>query len=100
MSDWTKSADGHANSAPEFLRLVDEVARLIRGQAHALIQGDTESVSRLVLAQLAHKHGLSPAGQVDVERLAVALEDCASLTGDDAQMWAPIVAAAYDGASK
>jgi hypothetical protein len=41
---------------------VDEVARLIRWSAHRLIAGDAEAVARLILAQLAHKHGLAPPG--------------------------------------
>lgn len=57
--DWTY--DGTvANSSPEFLRLCDEVERLIRGDAHALIDGRADSTARLIMANLAHKHGLAP----------------------------------------
>lgn len=60
LGDWTMSEEGRANSSPEFLHLCDEVERLIRGSAHALISGDAGSVSRLILAQLAHVHQLAP----------------------------------------
>jgi hypothetical protein len=66
-ADWT-AVDGRANSSPAFVALVDEVARLIRSQAHTLIAGDAESVARLVLAQLARVHGLRPSA--DLEALA------------------------------
>lgn len=46
--DWTSAADGRSNSSPLFLHLCDEVEELIRSEA------------RLIMAQLAHIHGLAP----------------------------------------
>lgn len=60
MADNWTSKDGGTNSSDEYLRLSDEVARLIRSQAHALLRGDAASVGRLIMAQLAHVHGLAP----------------------------------------
>lgn len=51
--DWTKDS-------PEFLRLCGEVERLIRGEAHSLISGNAGATARLIMAQLAHVHGLAP----------------------------------------
>ena len=56
--DWT-CANGKSNSSPAFLVLVDEVARLIRGDAHRLLAGDTEGTARLILAQLTHRWGMT-----------------------------------------
>jgi dihydroneopterin aldolase len=59
--DWTIDPETHrSNSSPEYLRLVEHVARLIRNSAHDLIGGRAESVARLIMAQLAHVHGLAP----------------------------------------
>jgi hypothetical protein len=57
--DWT-AHDGRSNSSPLFLELCDEVGRLIRGEAFSLIRGDTRGVGGLIMAQLAHKHGMVP----------------------------------------
>lgn len=59
--DWTQDKDGRANSSELFQGLVGEVDRLIKDSSHDLIAGQTRSVAGLILAQLAHKHGLSPA---------------------------------------
>lgn len=57
--DWT--AEGTvANSSEEFLRLCAEVERLIRGDAHMLISGRADATARLIMANLAHEHGLAP----------------------------------------
>lgn len=61
MSDWTRGADGRANTSELYLKLVGEVERLIRGQAHALIGGAADTVARLIVSQLAHEHGMVPA---------------------------------------
>lgn len=58
--DWTTAPDGRVNSSPEFLRLVAEVERLIKGSAHSLLNGRADQTARLILAQLAHVHGLRP----------------------------------------
>lgn len=57
--DWTVK-DGRSNSSDEFLRLIDEVDSIIRDSGHSLIRGKTKSVARLIMAQLAHVHGLAP----------------------------------------
>lgn len=57
--DWT-AADGRANSSPEFLRLCDEIEQIIRGDAYSLIAGRSDRTARLIMARLAHVHGLRP----------------------------------------
>lgn len=62
--DWTVDPKtGRSNSSPEFLRLCDAVERLIRGDAHKLISGRADATARLVVAQLAHEHGMVPNGR-------------------------------------
>ena len=59
--DWTIDPQSHrSNSSPEFMRLVEHVDRLIRNSAFDLIGGRTLSVAGLIMAQLAHVHGLAP----------------------------------------
>jgi hypothetical protein len=58
--DWTKGRDGRSNTSPLFEALVKEVGRLIRDDAHALLAGRAEETARLIMAQLAHAHGLRP----------------------------------------
>lgn len=81
LPDWTVK-DGRSNSSPDFQNLVFAVSRLIRDSAHDLISGRTDMVARLIVAQLAHKHGMAPTS-VDVrishERFDRLLEHCASL---------------------
>lgn len=57
--DWT-IGNGRVNSSPAFIALCDEVERLIRGDAHKLIAGRANDTACLIMAQLAHKHGLRP----------------------------------------
>jgi DNA-binding NtrC family response regulator len=60
--DWTTDKNtGRSNSSPQFMALVNEIERLIRSDAHALIAGNAGSTARLIMAQLAHKHHLRPA---------------------------------------
>jgi hypothetical protein len=59
--DWT-TADGITNSSAEFLKLKGEVHRLICNSAFDLINGRVEAVAGLILARLAHAHGLGPTG--------------------------------------
>ncbi|MGN6106660.1 MAG: hypothetical protein ACTHU0_16255 [Kofleriaceae bacterium] len=60
-SDWTVNRrTGRANSSSEFRAVVDAVEQLIRQSAHDLIAGRAESVAHLIVAQLAHVHGLAP----------------------------------------
>lgn len=59
--DWTCDNTGRSNSSQKFQRLCDDVERMIRGDAHSLIAGNAQSTARLIMAQLAHVHGLAPA---------------------------------------
>lgn len=62
--DWTKDPmTQRSNSSPKFLELVDRVARIIRGDAAALLNGRAEETARLILAKIAHEHGLRPPGE-------------------------------------
>lgn len=56
--DWTRGEDGRSNSSAEYLRLVEEVGRLI---ANVRVGEDPRQVARLILSRLAHVHGLAPA---------------------------------------
>ena len=59
--DWTVG-EGLTNNSAEFKRLVSKVASIIRDSGATLLQsGGVESVSRAILADLAHKEGFSPA---------------------------------------
>jgi hypothetical protein len=60
-SDWTRDEmTGRSNSSPLFCFLVEEVERLIKDDAHALIRGRADKTARLIMAHLAHEHGLAP----------------------------------------
>ena len=66
-SDWTVDPQtGRCNSSATFCRLAKEVARIIRNSSHDLIAGQTESVAGLILARLAHIHGLAPRTRASV----------------------------------
>ena len=56
--DWTVK-DGLANSSEVYLSLVNEVDRIIRESGDELICGLHKHVARMIVAQLAHKHGLT-----------------------------------------
>ena len=58
-ASWTYK-NGRSNSSDAFQFLCDEVESMIRGGAHSLIAGNAGSVARLIVAQLAHVHGLVP----------------------------------------
>lgn len=59
--DWTVDPETHrSNFSPEFRRLVSEIARLIKDEAHSLLNGQVESAAQLIMAQLAHKYNLAP----------------------------------------
>ncbi len=60
VNDWTALPNGPSNSSDLFEHLVDEINRLIRGDAHMLLSGHSRSTARLILAQLAHAHHLAP----------------------------------------
>lgn len=67
QTDWTRDENGRSNSSPRFIELCREVERLIRGDAHQLIQGRADRTARLVMAQLAHKHNVGPLPVPDQE---------------------------------
>ena len=56
--DWTVK-DGLANSSDYYIGCVNEVTRLIRESSNDLIGGQANKVARLIVSQLAHKHGLT-----------------------------------------
>jgi hypothetical protein len=58
--DWTTGEDGRANTSEAFGRVVGAVEAIIRNSAHNLIAGRAETVAQLVVAKLAHEHGLAP----------------------------------------
>lgn len=60
---WDCSPEGRSNSSELFLHLTKEVERIIRGDAFMLLNGGANSTARLIMAQLAHKHGLRPANR-------------------------------------
>lgn len=57
--DWT-TKDGRANTSGKYLEIVGEVERLIRNDAHKLIAGRADLTARLIVSQLAFKHGMRP----------------------------------------
>lgn len=62
--DWTTGDDGLANSSALFRSLEKRVAAIIVDSARSLLPWHTERVAGLILAELAHEHGLSPRGTV------------------------------------
>ncbi len=59
--DWTVNPEtGRSNSSEIFNKLCLEVERLIRESAHDIVSGRANNVARLIMAQLAHKHGMEP----------------------------------------
>lgn len=59
LNDWTVK-DGRANSSDRFEELVRHVDEIILGAGHDLIHGRSDRVANLIMAQLAHVHGLVP----------------------------------------
>lgn len=57
--EWTIS-NGRWNTSEEMRELCAVVERLIRDSAHDLIAGRADKVAGLIIAQLAHKHGMAP----------------------------------------
>jgi hypothetical protein len=56
VEDWTKSEDGRVNSSPLFLHLVERIETKLRETRPDMIP----ATARLIVAQLAHVHGLTP----------------------------------------
>lgn len=59
MIDWTEK-DGRANASDKFNELSDFITRTILESGNTIVAGRVEVVSRLIVAQLAHVHGLAP----------------------------------------
>lgn len=79
--DWT-AKDGTSNTSTRFLDLVDAVAHLIRDSAFTLISGDTQGVARLIMAQLAHVHGLMPVPVIPTDRTEAMVVLCHHLLAE------------------
>lgn len=60
-ADWTVAEDGRSNSSELFVELCRQVERLIRGDASMIVAGRADATACLIMAQLAHVHGLRPA---------------------------------------
>jgi hypothetical protein len=58
--DWTCDEEGRSNSSATFEAICDHVEGLIRNDAHSLIGGRADMTARLIVAQLAHVHHLTP----------------------------------------
>jgi hypothetical protein len=67
MKDWTASR-GKSNSSTAFLNIVEAVAVLILNEAHPIVAGRRHDAARLIVAQLAHVHGLAPQPKVRLPR--------------------------------
>lgn len=76
MRNWTVDPEtNRSNSSPEFQALVEAVERLIRGEAHSLIAGRADQAAQLLMAQLAHVHGLVPGAQLAKQSAALKLAE-------------------------
>jgi hypothetical protein len=61
--DWTIDPEtGRSNSSEAYRQLVREVARLIQGDKHLLVELHAERTAGLIVSQLAHRQGLAPRG--------------------------------------
>ena len=58
--DWTCDKSGASNSSEVFERMAGAVEQIIRESGPALINGHVGAVARLIIAQLAHVHGMAP----------------------------------------
>ena len=59
-ADWTVAPGGRSNASKAYLCLVDDIDRLLRECGFYLVNGQVRQVARLIVARLAHKHGLAP----------------------------------------
>lgn len=67
--DWTVDpATGRSNSSRRFLFLCAEVEALIRGDAFQLIAGRADNTAVLIMARLAHEHGMRPVAAASTRR--------------------------------
>lgn len=59
--DWTVDPKtGRSNSSKRYKEICKHVERLIRNEAFSLIAGRADNTARLIVAQLAHVHGMKP----------------------------------------
>lgn len=58
-ADWTVGTDGRSNTSLAFEQISTEVERIIRSDAPMLISGHADRTARLIVAHLAHKHGMT-----------------------------------------
>jgi hypothetical protein len=71
-NDWTVDpTSGLANSSTDFASLAGAIDELITSHANASSQAGSITTGRLILAQLAHLHGLAPTGFRPVSLSAV-----------------------------
>lgn len=75
--DWTVDPQSnHANSSPEFLRLVQQVGEIIRHYPNR-----PEVAARFIMAQLAHVEHLVPAGYKGIKILLAEKDNEGNLNG-------------------
>jgi hypothetical protein len=67
LNDWTVGKENTTNSSDEFLFLTEQVERIIRQSASALINGSVYNVAKTIMAQLARCGMMKP--QVDLETM-------------------------------
>ena len=60
FTDWTVGHDGRSNNSAKFLSACQAVDRLIQNSGSDIVHGRTSAVARLIVAQLAHVHGMAP----------------------------------------
>ena len=58
-TDWT-AKDGVCNSSDKFHELAEDVDTLIKTSATWLIEGNSRRVAVMIVAYLAHMHGMQP----------------------------------------
>jgi hypothetical protein len=65
MLDWTAGESGASNTSAQYQDIVCAVERLIRSDAHKLINGQAGDTARLIVSHLAHRYGMAPAGNAE-----------------------------------
>ena len=59
--DWTVDPKtGRSNSSKKYLEICRSIEGVIRKSAYDLIAGRADATARLIVAQIAHVHGLAP----------------------------------------
>lgn len=59
-TDWTVDQVGCANNSLVFNKLWQTISHILKTEGNTLMTGGVEAVSRLILAQLVHVHGMRP----------------------------------------